>query len=485
MLSKKKIIFGFLLVLLAAVGVALFSEKASEAPPNQKIVELSPNLNLAEPLSDKTPRFSSEGERLMIPQTKNWKEIGDDPDMQEDQNEIVISSENLVSSPLSNIGTAQADLIGATKLTPQVSLTPFPEATQALPADQAKPVATSNGLIGAGMRAKSKAPAVSALEDLADQEEEVEVEKQTWYAGQTRGYSSLYLMHPNARQTVEREIENLINSKLQSVLVAALVDGTFGLDYAYLKDVLQRLNAPERRTTLLLYLSNGPMMRTEGERERAPRSFEQLEPAEFREKIISDPTVRQEVATLAAEARDVLNYHTSLNPANQNIVIPMLEDNLDLTSYTAMRDLIKTTLGGSILYMRNPCQGCMEDEKSGSGASAGDPVELHNPEEFSQLIEGDAYNMDGYSLLHNGEQSAQGYTLTAAQAMLQEGTARGLRYIALWRAARQGLGAGERPHPDERIYEVPTVAQSEIEVTLLQTGLEPVELEVAAETPSY
>ena len=62
-----------------------------------------------------------------------------------------------------------------------------------------------------------------------------------FYTGQCRGYAALYLMHPNARPAVEEQVRILKEANVREVYLGVLTDGTFGLDYDYLNEVIHSL----------------------------------------------------------------------------------------------------------------------------------------------------------------------------------------------------------------------------------------------------
>ena len=64
---------------------------------------------------------------------------------------------------------------------------------------------------------------------------------------------------------------------------------------------------------------------------------------------------------------------------------------------------------------------------------------------------------------------------------LLSASVQGPQYFGLWRAQRQGL-YGQVVHPDQRVYEVPTEEQKQVEIELLRTGLQPVVLPKAGAT---
>lgn len=281
------------------------------------------------------------------------------------------------------------------------------------------------------------------------------------------GYTMLYLMHPKARPAVERQIEALIRANLQEIYLGALVDGTFGLDFEYLQNVIRRLATGDHAITLVLFFSNGSAMR-DYNRTAASVAFNLVPPDAFRLLIQFDEGTRLQFQQMVSRAIPAFDLNTALNPASRNIAIPMLEDNLDVTSYQSMRELMTAVLRGRADIMRNPCPGCATGNDSNS---LGDGVESHNPGGLAALTLRDGFSLDGSGYELPGDAPNQQLSLDSVRDLKAFAGAASLRYFGLWRKQRQGLGT-TLIDPDARTYEVPTDEQLLIEVDLLRWGLE-------------
>lgn len=292
-------------------------------------------------------------------------------------------------------------------------------------------------------------------------------------AGQPRGYTMLYLMQPEARGTVERQVEALLRSQLKEVYLGVLTDGTFGKDYQYLLEVMERLSADERELTLVLYLTNGATMRNFAVTAiEAP--FVDRDPIQFNRDILSDEKTREEFQLLVNEVAPIvyLNYNQYEN--NQTLIVPMLEDNLTDEAFLAMRDIVQEVLGGTAEVIRNPCKGCYSGSESGR---LGGAIEWHKSEELAEASGGDGYSLDGVGYHFPGESAALGLSLAAVERLMKESVSRGVRYFGLWRFARQGTSEdpnSTRLKPNLRNYEYPTNVQLDREVQLLRSGLDEV-----------
>lgn len=286
--------------------------------------------------------------------------------------------------------------------------------------------------------------------------------------GQARGYTMLYLMHPKARQTVERQIDAMLRANIEELYLGVLTDGTFTRDYNYLTNVVRRIGRAGKALTLVLYLTNGPAMRNfEASRSSAP--FSTTNPIDFRNLIQSDQTTREEFIKLVRPLNAVLQLNKRLNDRSRSFVIVMLEDNLDDASYLSMRRLAQGVIGTRATFLRNPCPACW-DGNTISGL--GDGVELHNPSVLASMTTSDGYSLDGQGYALQGETNSSEIPYEQVRNLMITSESRGLLYFGLWRHLRQGITPGiQPPHPDDRTYEVPSDLDLEAEIELLRTGL--------------
>lgn len=329
------------------------------------------------------------------------------------------------------------------------------------------------GLIG-GVHRNRAAQAISRRLNNEDSSEE-ETANNTELprvGGQVRGYNMLYLMHPKARETVERQLIGLEVANLEDNYLSVLVDGTFGKDFNYLENVIRRINEHADSLTLVLYLSNGSTMRRFNTT-KIDASFNKIDPEQFRNLIRFDNATREKFKNMTREAKPAFDLNRSLNSKNQNIAIVMLEDNLQYESYIAMRDLAKEVLGNTVEYLRNPCFHCYDGNDT---ATDGDSIEYHSPGFINFLKPGDAFSNDGTSYRYSWESPEHSKIFIDDLENLAEGLTDTARYFGIWRRERQGLyEAIPSQHPDERTYEVPTEDQLVEDLELLRAGLDEVE----------
>lgn len=280
------------------------------------------------------------------------------------------------------------------------------------------------------------------------------------------GYTMLYLMHPKARLTVERQIEAILKANLDEVYLGVLADGTFSIDFDYLDSVVRRLTADGRALTLALYFSNGSAMRNY---DRTPINvgFNLIPPDAFRALIEFDNATRLQFQQMVSRAIPTFELNRSLNPRSSNIAILMLEDNLDQDSYRAMRELARAVLGDRAEIVRNACAGCFP----GNDASTTDAIESHDPDAVQNLTSRDGFSLDGSGYELPGDVPNQQLSLETVRQLKSLAVSRGVRYFGLWRKQRQGLG-DTLILPSNRTYEVANDAQQQSEVDLLRWGLD-------------
>ncbi|MDC0358780.1 hypothetical protein OAO01_08190 [Oligoflexia bacterium] len=325
---------------------------------------------------------------------------------------------------------------------------------------------TSRGTVD--LAAPTPAPVKTAEPEPTPEEEEVK--DVTEFTGQTRGYVMLYLMHPKARGTVERQIENLLASKIREIYLAVLSDGTFGKDLAYLSQVIRRLSVDGRVLTLALYLTNGASQR-HYDVTPIDAGFVRVNPEDFRSLIQHDFPTQQKFVAMVKSVLPIFQLNTRLNRLNSNIAIVMLEDNLDTAAYLQMRELAQLVLGNLVQFVRNPCQGCLPGNDSNT---VGDPIEVHKTYELPQLSKRDGYTLDGEGYYFPWEPKGRSsFPIADVLALEQTAIQQGIRYFGLWRGARQGLQGGVTVHPDQRTYETPTDEQLAIEIKMLRHALTP------------
>lgn len=288
-----------------------------------------------------------------------------------------------------------------------------------------------------------------------------------WVRGQARGYTMLSAMQLEARPVVEANVETLLAARVREPYIGVLIDGTFGRDFAYLREIIERLSIEGRALTLALYLTNGATMRKWRETP-IDALFTRINPSDFRQRIRRDKQLQAQFLAVVLQAKSVFEYNVSLNPGNTNVAIVMLEDNLDSLAYRTMREIASAELGSLAGFIRNPCFGCYEGNDD---ITLGDPREEHQLARYTLLERGDAYSLDGVGFAYP-DGSGSGLAPAQLRDLMRNSYARGLRYVGLWRHAWQGLVVGGgNPRPDTRNYVASDPDQQEFEIEMLREGL--------------
>lgn len=185
-----------------------------------------------------------------------------------------------------------------------------------------------------------------------------------------RGIAALHGMHPKAHTQIDKLVDILIESNIDKPAMNFLVDETpgekhrrgFGFSPKRLTHLITRLGTGGRTPHIEFYLSNGPWQRDhEGGKPPVGHAFgSDLTRQEFAKKIAPDgePAFRQQFGQLAS--RLSAQIQTVINLRGTVYLVPMLEDNLDVTTFLAMKDLASAALGplaGQVRFVRNPAAG--------------------------------------------------------------------------------------------------------------------------------
>jgi hypothetical protein len=278
----------------------------------------------------------------------------------------------------------------------------------------------------------------------------------------------LYAMQPEARAVVESHVQTLLSARIREMYIGVLIDGFFGPDLTYLKDVIRRLSTEERSLTVALYLSNGATMRKWSEK-RFDSLFARIDPTEFRQRIRREQLLRTQFLAVAIQAREIFRYNASLSSANSNIAVVMLEDNLDVLGYRAMRDLAVQEIGTLADFVRNPCLGCYTGNDDNT---LGDPREEHELRRFDVLKAGDGYSFDGEGFEYPNS-TGPGAPAEQVLEVMSGAIDKKLRYVGLWRHDWQGVVQGiPNKLPQLRTYIPSNSDQQLFEIRILRAGLD-------------
>ncbi|MEN9846007.1 MAG: hypothetical protein RIS36_1154 [Pseudomonadota bacterium] len=290
-----------------------------------------------------------------------------------------------------------------------------------------------------------------------------------WVGGQGRGYAMLYALQPEARPVVEANVSTLLAARVREPFIGVLIDGTFGKDFAYLRELIRRLNVDGRNLQLALYIANGPAQR----RYKNPPyevPFVRLRPEDFRREIRRSNSAAQiQYLQMLADARMLFEYNLKTNPDARNFAVVMLEDNLERDSFRAMAQIAREQVEAVATIVRNPCVDCYSGN---DGEALGYPIEEHSVERFDLLDSNGAFTLDGTGFSYPDEVVVQGITSEQVVSLANGAYQRGLRYFGLWREEWQGIENGQLlKEPKGRVYVASSAEETDFEVTVLRTGL--------------
>jgi hypothetical protein len=290
-----------------------------------------------------------------------------------------------------------------------------------------------------------------------------------WVGGQGRGYAMLYALQPEARAVVESNVSTLLAARVREPFIGVLIDGTFGKDFGYLRELIRRLNVDGRNLQLALYIANGPAQR----RYKNPPyevPFVRIRPEDFRREIRRTNSDAQiQYLQMVSEARLLFEYNLTTNPNARNFAVVMLEDNLERDSFRAMAQLAREQLEAVSTIVRNPCPNCYSGN---DGESLGYAIEDHAVDRFDLLDSNGGFTLDGTGFSYPNEVARQGVSSDQVLSLARGAYQRGLRYFGLWREEWQGVENGQLlKDPRGREYVPSAAEQTDFEVTVLRAGL--------------
>jgi len=283
-----------------------------------------------------------------------------------------------------------------------------------------------------------------------------------------RGLACLHCLHPAAREQSDILVEILSRSCLKQVAINYLVDGSFSengvQEETYLRDRqlilkhIEHLTIEGREPLLHLYLLNGPAQRRY-DSNPGRGLFTEIAPAEFRRRILDDENIR---TSFGNHVRALLPLLSSANAMGARIsIVPMLEDNLDAESFVEIGRLVETAIGDTVSYSigRSACPSCA----NGSDSTLPKRYfrEIHSLKHSSGVT--------GGLVTNDGEDDLSSEQISEA---LKVANMNGNTFI-IWSATRQGLrpsgnGGYMRQDPNEREYQIPSLAEIEDLLSLLR-----------------
>lgn len=272
----------------------------------------------------------------------------------------------------------------------------------------------------------------------------------------TRGIACLHCLQPEAKAQGDALAQLLASTCLKNVAIDYLVDGSFSDNLDPIFRHVELLSSGGRHLLLHLYLMNGPAQRRH-DTDPGKGFGANIAPADFRERIISDPQLRAEFQSRVTRLIPLLRYAASRDVLIS--IVPMLEDNLTEESFVALSQLVLDTLPADIPVAlgRNPC-GCSagSDRRTPTGYFR----ESHDVN-AAQRVHGGLVTNDGViDALDLPDVSVRRALSLSDLQSARDNAAAERDVFILWGATRQGLypnGSGSlvRQPPAARNYAIP------------------------------
>ena len=331
-----------------------------------------------------------------------------------------------------------------------------------------EPILNPNGRIY-GVRSSNPVPASDSSTQPTPQPT-IKPSSPIKYFGQARGYTMLAFSLPKARETMNAQIQNMLDSGVKDLYLSILIDSFFDFDAQYIKDVLSKLSDNNsRRIIFHAFLVSGPTQETcDQYEEKSLLSY--LCPYDFAEKIFFDFDTRKKLKNLAKDVAPIFEHNLSLGTENENLVSTVLEDFLLDEEYSETVSIVKPLVPSDVIFHRNPCYCQDSPEDPGKFNSS---IESHNLDILDSLGTGDGISLDGTGHYFSVKDAKNKLSTDEVKRLFKHSVEKGLAYSALWRFERQGLGAkaSKNTLPDDRNYEVPTAEQLRVERDILVAGL--------------
>jgi hypothetical protein len=257
-----------------------------------------------------------------------------------------------------------------------------------------------------------------------------------------RGMDCFHCMHPNAQGGTSPINDLLTRSCLKKVMIAFVVDGSFGYNEAEIKKSIDALTASGRELWLHLYVFNGPAQRRW--ESGVFQSFAVMDPYVFQSKILNDKKLQNEFINIVKERiAPVVSYAASKGAKIS--IAPGLEDNLSDAGYKKALSLVQKNVpkGIKITYVRNHCFRCA----AGNGRALPPKVilEEHDDLLFNHRWDG-IINTDGRYFKFSSEKSSLPSLFDLAPSWLASANNQRNAFL-LWVPHFQDTPISEIPRP--------------------------------------
>ena len=266
-----------------------------------------------------------------------------------------------------------------------------------------------------------------------------------------RGISALEANVPKAQHIGNQKVDILYRSCIDKPAISYLVSGgisgaDFGFDAGLMSRHIEKLSRNGRKPHVEFYLTSGPNQRHNGPPCLVTGFGDCLDPRDFKKKIKEDVNYQLQFRSLMERLVPLI---TQVNQAGGKVYIsPSLEDNLDITTYRVLLDLLQYLNIPDVIYVRNPCN-CT----GGTDNTVVTPSirERHTSQVFGIPTKGVASN-DGEDAVFGSEPSrcSRKFNVEHFRALFDDAGAKGTPYFA-WFAKTQASCVNLK-NPNERDY---------------------------------
>ena len=279
-----------------------------------------------------------------------------------------------------------------------------------------------------------------------------------------RGLTCFQCLHEAAPGNSAPIVDVLRTSCLKRVMIAFVVDGSFGWKAGEIESAVQALRANGQEVWLHLYIFNGPAQRRW--QSGVFHSFAVMNPFSFRYAILENRKTRASFRAIVRE-RAVPALRAAVALGATVSVAPGLEDNLDDASFRAALRLLQASVPEALTpqYVRNPCFRCQVG--NGRSLPQGLLYEEHDDQLFDRVTNG-IINSDGRYFRFSTESSEDPTLEDLQESWLGQAALLNNAFL-LWVPHYQDAPKGVLPRPlSQRNFRGPTDSEREELVTFLR-----------------
>lgn len=282
-----------------------------------------------------------------------------------------------------------------------------------------------------------------------------------------RGISCLHCLHKRAPGGAVPITRVLKTSCIDKVMIAFVVDGSFGWSLSRIINAMNSLATNGRQVWIHLYVYNGPAQRRW--RSKVFSSFAMMDPAVFRYKMLHDPKLQAAYQSIVKERIvPILEAAKSLNIRVS--VAPGLEDNLDAASFQEATKLLFDSIPEDLKpeLVRSPCYDCSVG--NGRGAPSGTMMEEHTLNADNSIRNGIIHTDGEYFRFAGDSRASKRFPLLSMLETLLKISGQNNNGFLLWVSKYQDAPPGFVPRsPEGRKYRAPTKSEGRELVQFLRS----------------